>query len=163
MSDFVLVSMAARKKQSPNIIFNTILEEASPAQIALRSPITVIGILQGSAGLPVLSAITAVVFAAEPFPCRLTTQELVDLLKMPTCFGAARRDPLLRQPLRPAVRQPLGLRELCSGARPRSGLRHTAEAVRSEGIPRKDAPDPRRTGWEKVSRAAGIQGESPVS
>jgi len=28
---------------------------------------------------------------AEPFPCRLTTQELVDLLKMPTCFGAARR------------------------------------------------------------------------
>jgi hypothetical protein len=29
--------------------------------------------------------------AAEPYPCRLTTQELVDLLKMPTCFGAARR------------------------------------------------------------------------
>ncbi len=29
--------------------------------------------------------------AAEPFPCRLTTQELVDLLKMPTCFGRARR------------------------------------------------------------------------
>jgi hypothetical protein len=28
---------------------------------------------------------------AEPFPCRLTTQELVDLLKMPTCFGKARR------------------------------------------------------------------------
>ena len=28
---------------------------------------------------------------AEPFPCRLTTQELVELLKMPTCFGAARR------------------------------------------------------------------------
>ncbi len=29
--------------------------------------------------------------SAEPFPSRLTTQELVDLLKMPTCFGAARR------------------------------------------------------------------------
>jgi hypothetical protein len=29
--------------------------------------------------------------SAEPFPCRLTTQELVDLLKMPTCIGAARR------------------------------------------------------------------------
>ena len=28
---------------------------------------------------------------ADPFPCRLTTQELVDLLKMPTCIGAARR------------------------------------------------------------------------
>jgi hypothetical protein len=29
--------------------------------------------------------------SADPFPCRLSTQELVDLLKMPTCFGAARR------------------------------------------------------------------------
>ncbi len=29
--------------------------------------------------------------AAEPLPCRLTTQELVELLKMPTCFGPARR------------------------------------------------------------------------
>ena len=28
---------------------------------------------------------------SSPFPCRLTTQELVDLLKMPTCFGPARR------------------------------------------------------------------------
>ncbi len=27
----------------------------------------------------------------KPLPCRLTTQELVELLKMPTCFGAARR------------------------------------------------------------------------
>jgi hypothetical protein len=27
----------------------------------------------------------------KPYPCRLTTQELVDLLKMPTCFGRARR------------------------------------------------------------------------
>jgi hypothetical protein len=29
--------------------------------------------------------------SAQPFPCRLTTQELVELLKMPTCFGGARR------------------------------------------------------------------------
>ena len=28
---------------------------------------------------------------AEPSPCRLTTADLVELLKMPTCFGAARR------------------------------------------------------------------------
>ncbi len=27
----------------------------------------------------------------KPLPCRLTTQELVELLKMPTCFGEARR------------------------------------------------------------------------
>jgi hypothetical protein len=41
---------------------------------------------QGSApGLPLLPA------AAEPFPCRLSTQELVDLLKMPTCVREVRR------------------------------------------------------------------------
>ena len=28
---------------------------------------------------------------ADPCPCRLSTQELVELLKMPTCFGPARR------------------------------------------------------------------------
>ena len=33
----------------------------------------------------------AVRVAAEPFPCRLTTQELVELLKMPTCFRGTRR------------------------------------------------------------------------
>ena len=35
--------------------------------------------------LPLLPAI------AEPLPCRLSTQDLVDLLKMPTCFGNARQ------------------------------------------------------------------------
>ncbi len=29
--------------------------------------------------------------AAEPPPCRLSTQQLVDLLKMPTCIGETRR------------------------------------------------------------------------
>ena len=29
--------------------------------------------------------------AVAPLHCRLTTQELVDLLEMPTCFGEARR------------------------------------------------------------------------
>ena len=29
--------------------------------------------------------------AAGPLPCRLTTQELVELLKMPTCVGPNRR------------------------------------------------------------------------
>jgi hypothetical protein len=28
--------------------------------------------------------------AAEPLPCRFTTQQLVNLLKMPTCVGEAR-------------------------------------------------------------------------
>jgi hypothetical protein len=41
-----------------------------------------------------MSPFTALPFlpaAAEPLPCRLTDQELVELLKMPTCFGPARR------------------------------------------------------------------------
>ncbi|WP_435011199.1 protein kinase domain-containing protein [Tundrisphaera lichenicola] len=29
--------------------------------------------------------------AAEPYPCRLTTEDLVELLKFPTCYGEARR------------------------------------------------------------------------
>jgi hypothetical protein len=29
--------------------------------------------------------------AVQPYPCRLTTQELVELLKMPTCLGQSRR------------------------------------------------------------------------
>jgi hypothetical protein len=36
-------------------------------------------------GLPLLPA------AVEPLPCRLPTQDLVELLKMPTCVGAVRR------------------------------------------------------------------------
>jgi len=76
---------------STNRFLNTILEDASPEQIARRLPIMAIGIVQGSAGLAVPSAITPLPFAAEPFPCRLTTQDLVELLKMPTCFGPARR------------------------------------------------------------------------
>jgi hypothetical protein len=41
---------------------------------------------QGPApGLPMLAA------AGEPLPCRLSTQDLVELLKMPTCVGPVRR------------------------------------------------------------------------
>jgi hypothetical protein len=35
--------------------------------------------------LPVLPAVS------EPLPCRLSTQDLVELLKMPTCFRQARK------------------------------------------------------------------------
>jgi hypothetical protein len=44
-----------------------------------------------SARGPILAAIAFIPSAVEPLPCRLTTQELVELLKMPTCFGPARR------------------------------------------------------------------------
>jgi serine/threonine protein kinase len=38
-----------------------------------------------------LLAPTALIVALEPLPCRLSTQELVDLLKYPFCVGEARR------------------------------------------------------------------------
>jgi hypothetical protein len=37
-----------------------------------------------------LAALSALSVAGEPLPCRLSTQNLVDLLKMPTLFGVAR-------------------------------------------------------------------------
>jgi hypothetical protein len=67
--------------------FNLILTDNSRAQVSQK-----IASILKSAGAGFEGALTAAsrVFA-QPFPCRLTTQELVDLLKMPTCFGAARR------------------------------------------------------------------------
>jgi hypothetical protein len=38
-----------------------------------------------------LSLLATLPAAAEPLPCRLTDQQLVELLKMPTCFGAVRQ------------------------------------------------------------------------
>jgi hypothetical protein len=38
-----------------------------------------------------LAALTLIIPAAEPPPCLLSTQQLVDLLKMPTCIGDIRR------------------------------------------------------------------------
>jgi Protein kinase domain len=44
-----------------------------------------------SAGSGIEWVVQAAHISADPFPCRLTTQELVELLKMPPCFGRARR------------------------------------------------------------------------
>ncbi|HJT78385.1 MAG TPA: serine/threonine-protein kinase, partial [Gemmataceae bacterium] len=38
-----------------------------------------------------LSSLPMLPAATEPLPCRLATQDLVELLKMPTCFGKVRR------------------------------------------------------------------------
>ena len=65
---------------------NAILTDTSREQVSRR-----IARIAKRAGPGYKGAlVTAARVFAEPFPCRLTTQELVDLLKMPTCFGAAR-------------------------------------------------------------------------
>src|SRR5262249_61102532 len=38
-----------------------------------------------------LAALALLIPAADPPPCRLSTQQLVELLKMPTCIGEGRR------------------------------------------------------------------------
>ncbi len=43
-----------------------------------------------AAGRP-FAALLALHTASEPFRCRLSTQDLVELLKMPTCFGEIRK------------------------------------------------------------------------
>jgi tRNA A-37 threonylcarbamoyl transferase component Bud32 len=45
----------------------------------------------GTAPLHPLAGLAAWALAAQPLPSRLSTQELVDLLKMPTCVGFARK------------------------------------------------------------------------
>jgi len=64
-----------------------ILDDSSMAEISRRAGLMAMTIGQAASG----QFAWAGALAAKPFPCRLTTQELVDLLKMPTCFGQARR------------------------------------------------------------------------
>jgi hypothetical protein len=66
---------------------NSILTDTSREQVSRRMAQIA---KTGGPGFEGTLEAAARVFA-ETFPCRLTTQELVDLLKMPTCFGAARR------------------------------------------------------------------------
>ena len=64
-----------------------VLVDAGTAEFSRRAGLMTMSIAQASSRqFPYAAAL-----AAEPFPCCLTTQELVELLKMPTCFGEARR------------------------------------------------------------------------
>ena len=67
-------------------LLNALLTDASRATLTRRAIESSPALGLGVGLVPRMAA-----RAAEPLPCRLTTQELVDLLKMPTCFGPARR------------------------------------------------------------------------
>ncbi len=81
--------LASRMCSEPGIntdALDEILTDTSREQRALRKS------RMASAGPGPEGMLEAAMrISAEPFPCRLTTQELVELLKMPTCFGPARR------------------------------------------------------------------------
>ncbi len=70
---------------------SALLSAVPPAEIPSRTATAV-----SAVGLPAgtdhaLAALGLVIPAAEPLPCRLSTQALVDLLKMPTCCSEVRR------------------------------------------------------------------------
>jgi len=69
----------------------TLLSSVDPAQVPARcSVVASAAILPLGAG-QMLDAVITIMPAAAPFPCRATTQELVELLKMPTCVGPVQR------------------------------------------------------------------------
>jgi hypothetical protein len=61
-----------------------LVEEAPRSQLAVRA---IAGWLSPS---PQLGNVPTLLQAVEPLPCRFSTQQLVDLLKMPTCVGEVR-------------------------------------------------------------------------
>jgi hypothetical protein len=63
-----------------------LLSTASPAEVSRRAAtVASAGVGQPLSSLPVLAAVV------EPAPCRLSTQQLVELLKSPACVGVAGR------------------------------------------------------------------------
>jgi len=67
------------------------LSAVPPAEIPARSSTAAAaGAFPAGTGHP-LAALALLLPAADPPPCRLSTQQLVELLKMPTCIGEARR------------------------------------------------------------------------
>jgi hypothetical protein len=82
--------VGATSQGSPQSL-NAVLNHSSRTQILRRASLVAMTIGLAATGSPGSAARSSAYLAAEPFPCRLTTQELVELLKMPTCFGTARR------------------------------------------------------------------------
>jgi len=70
-------------EHTPTFLISIICDRSPTRQHerATRSAVAM-ALMPGSGGVLAAAAI-----AAEPYPCRLTTQELVELLKMPTCYG----------------------------------------------------------------------------
>jgi hypothetical protein len=70
---------------------STLLSAAGPTDDFKRGAMTVAACsLPASTGHPV-PALIALIGAEQPPPCRLSTQQVVDLLKMPTCHGPVAR------------------------------------------------------------------------
>jgi hypothetical protein len=70
---------------------SALLSAGPPAEIPLRSATAASAVIFPAGTAQPLAALAPLISAAERPPCRLSTQHLVELLKMPTCIGEARR------------------------------------------------------------------------
>jgi hypothetical protein len=70
-------------------IVDASLTDAGRPEVSRRA--TALTTALGLAGAGPLATLPALPAAGEPLRCRLSTQDLVELLKMPTCFGEARK------------------------------------------------------------------------
>ena len=68
-----------------------LLSAIPPAAIPTRSATAASAVAFPTGTGHPLTALALLIPATEPVPSRLSTQQLVELLKMPTCFGEARR------------------------------------------------------------------------
>jgi hypothetical protein len=68
-----------------------LLYDIPPAEISPRSAGTASAVALPAGTAHPLMAFALLIPAAEPAPWRLSTQQIVELLKMPTCTGNARR------------------------------------------------------------------------
>jgi len=70
---------------------SALLSALPPAEIPSRSATAASAVAFPTGTGHPLTALALLIPAAEPLPCRLSTQQLVELLKMPTCIPEARR------------------------------------------------------------------------
>jgi hypothetical protein len=77
------------ERMNPVVNLDGILTNASRPEVSHRA--AALATVVSLAGNKPLLAIPALSLASEPLPCRLSTQDLVELLKMPTCWGNARK------------------------------------------------------------------------
>jgi hypothetical protein len=75
--------------REPMNLQDRLLTDSSRPELNRRAAAVVTAV--GLAGGRPFAALPALPVAGEPLPCRLSTQDLVELLKMPTCFGLARK------------------------------------------------------------------------
>jgi hypothetical protein len=70
---------------------SALLSPVPPAELPSRSATAASAVAFPAGTAHPLTALALVIPTTEPSPCRLSTQQLVDLLKMPTCVDEGRR------------------------------------------------------------------------